>query len=66
MSNTNQIIIPIVASRSHLDTPNLPHPPTLELTPQKHNSPLHLPWKKTASAFKRFRDRKDKHKKHQT
>ena len=61
MTNTNQIIIPI-CSHCELPANNLaPTQPFNMRTPTKtslHNQPL--PWRKTHSAFKKFRERKDK------
>ncbi len=61
MSATNQIIIPVVGSRPSLEHQNT-HPSSQSPnTPTKSTtSSTTLPWKKTNSAFKKFKDRKDK------
>ena len=61
MATTNQIIIPVVGSRCSIQPSNSLPSSFTQLTPTKPNSAIQtLPWKKTSSAFKKFKDKKDK------
>ena len=61
MASTNHIIIPIVGSKQSLEDQNIFGPSTLQLTPTKNTDlpELHF-WKKSMSAFKKFRDKKER------
>lgn len=64
MSLTNRVIIPVVGNRQNPDEQNVFVHSTFTLTPQKPpQKPEPILWKKSMSAFKKFkekRDRKDK------
>jgi hypothetical protein len=56
MSIANHIIIPIVGSRQNLDENILVTPRPLILTPRKDEDlPENILWKKSMSAFKKFK-----------
>jgi hypothetical protein len=56
MSLTNHIIIPIVGSKQNLEDQNIFIPTYFTLTPSKHEElPDFTFWKKSASAFKKFK-----------
>lgn len=61
MAVTNQIIIPLVGSREPTLQRNVFVHSTSSLTPRKQPSTTGpLLWKKTSSAFKKFKEKKDK------
>lgn len=51
----NHIIIPVVGSRHNLEEQNVFKHSCLSLTPQKANLPEPILWKKSMSAFKKFK-----------
>lgn len=61
MANTNQIIIPTLTCLSPQQQRHFFPPCPLSPTPRKPHTDRHLlPWKKTNSAFQKYKDRKDK------
>lgn len=61
MSMANQIIIPIISSKQNLEDQNIFIPTYFTLTPSKHDDlPDFTFWRKSSSAFKKFKDKKDR------
>ena len=61
MSMANQIIIPIISSKQNLEDQNIFIPTYFTLTPSKHDElPDFTFWRKSSSAFKKFKDKKDR------
>lgn len=61
MSLTNHIIIPVVGSKQTLEDQNIFLPSYFTLTPQKQEDAPDLTfWKKSMSAFKKFKDKKER------
>ncbi len=57
----NQIIIPIISSKQNLEDQNIFIPTYFTLTPSKHDElPDFTFWRKSTSAFKKFKEKKDR------